>query len=58
MEERHLEALEKREELKKAAQPLIDFLYKYGSPYTAVIVQMEKAELFELELMANFEVRD
>ncbi len=30
------------EELKKAAEPLIEILNKYGSPYTTIIVQQDK----------------
>lgn len=47
-----------QEELKKAAQPLVDFLYKYGSPHHAVIVQMDRAELLGGEAVVKFEIRD
>lgn len=30
------------EELKKAAEPVIELLNKYGSPYTTVIIQQDK----------------
>ena len=50
--------LEKLEELEKAAKPLLDFLYKYGSPYTRIIVEVDKVEVTEHSMYVPIEVRD
>ena len=44
-----------REELQKAAQPLVDYLYKYGQPYSKVIVGMDKAEMLNRDCVCKFE---
>lgn len=47
-----------REELQKAAQPLVDYLYKYGSPHSKIIVEMDNAEMVSGDFVCKFEVRD
>lgn len=47
-----------REELKKAAKPLVDYLYKYGSPHSKIIVEMDSAEMVSGDCACKFEVRD
>ena len=47
-----------REELKQAAQPLVDYIYKYGSPHSKIIVEMDKAEMVSGDCACKFEVRD
>lgn len=51
-------AEEMRTELENAAKPIIDFIYKYGSPYTKIIVEMDGAEMLSGECSCKFEVRD
>ena len=46
------------EELKQAAQPLVDILYKYYNPHTAIIIQMDHVEILEGDMVVSFEVRD
>lgn len=55
----HEEAMKKRiEELKRASEPLIDYLYKYGSPYTTVMVTMDSIRVAEDSMGIPLEVRD
>lgn len=46
------------EELKEACKPLVDFLYKYGTPHSIVVVTQADAELLHAECNAIFELRD
>lgn len=34
----------KAETLKDAAKPLVDYLYKYGTPHDAIVVRMDAVE--------------
>lgn len=45
-------------ELKDAAKPLVDYLYKYGTPHDAVIVRMDSVEHLSGETGSPIEVRD
>ena len=47
-----------QDELQKAAQPLVDYLYKYGSPHSKIIVEMDNAEMVSGDCACKFEVRD
>ena len=49
---------DKQAELKKAAEPLLDFLYKYGTPHSRIIVEMDGAELVSGDVACRFELRD
>lgn len=48
----------RNEELAKAAKPLLDFIYKYGCPYSYVIVTESGAELLNAECAVPFVLRD
>ena len=48
----------KFEELKRAAQPILDFLYKYGNPHTQVIVEMGFVKVVQEEMGTPLEIRD
>lgn len=56
-EERN-KAEEMRKELESASRPLVEYLYKYGSPHSKIIVQMDGAEMVSGECACRFEVRD
>jgi PHP family Zn ribbon phosphoesterase len=45
-------------ELKEACKPLLEFLYKYGTPHSTVIVTQEDAEFLHGECSTIFELRD
>lgn len=46
------------DELQEAAKPLVDYLYKYGTPHDAIIVRMDLVEHLSGETGAPIEVRD
>jgi hypothetical protein len=46
------------DELKQAAQPLIDILYNYGNPHSIIIVQQDSVEILSGEMAVPIEVRD
>lgn len=46
------------DELKEAAEPLVDYLYKYGTPYDVIIVKMDSVEHLSGEAESPIEVRD
>lgn len=46
------------EELKEACKPLLDFLYKYGTPHSTVVVTQADAQFSHGECAAEFELRD
>lgn len=46
------------DELKKAANPLVDYLYKYGTPHDAVIVRMDSVEHFSGETGTPIDVKE
>ncbi len=46
------------DELKEAAKPLVDYLYKYGTPHDAIIVKMDSVEHLSGETASPIEVRD
>lgn len=46
------------DELKEAAKPLVDYLYKYGTPHDTVIVRMDSVEHLSGETGSPIEVRD
>ena len=47
--------VQKKEELSKAARPLIDFIRKYGTPYTTIVVSGMAAEILECEMVYKCE---
>ena len=49
---------EMRKELEIASKTLVDFIYKYGDPYTKIIVEIDGAEMVSGECVCKFEVRD
>ena len=51
-EQRHKQ---KKDELSKAAHPLIDFICKYGTPYTTILVSGMAAEVLEGEMVYKCE---
>ena len=50
--------VEMYEELKEACKPLVDFLYKHGTPHSTVIVTQKNAEFLHGECATEFELRD
>lgn len=46
------------DELKEASKPLLEFLYKYGTPHSTVIVTQKNAEFSHGECATEFELRD
>lgn len=48
----------KVDELKEAAKPLVNYLYKYGTPHDAIIVRMDLVEHLSGEAGTPIEVRD
>lgn len=48
----------KLDELKKAAEPLVDYLYKYGTPHDAIIVMMDSVNHLSGEEVSPIDVRD
>ncbi len=46
------------DELKEAAKPLVDYLYKYGTPHDAIIVRMNLVEHLSGKAESPIEVRD
>lgn len=49
---------EKMAELNEASMPLIEYLYKYGDPYTAVTVTMDSVRVSQDTMGIPLEVRD
>lgn len=45
-------------ELKEAAKPLVDFLYKYYDPHTTVLVTQSHTEVCEGYLVVPNDLRD
>lgn len=50
--------IEALEELNVAAQPLVDYLYRYGNPHSCVIVTQTDAEMLNGERRTMYEQRD
>ncbi len=48
----------KHDELEKLAAPIVDYLYRYGSPHHAVVITQTSAELLRGEVGVFFEPRD
>lgn len=48
----------KAENLRDAVAPLVDYLYKYGTPNDAIVVRMDAVEHFSGEIVAAIDVRD
>lgn len=46
------------EELKNAAQPLVDILYKYYNPHTTIIIEMDHVEILCGDMAVPFEIKD
>lgn len=38
--------------------PLVEYLYKYGSPHHTIIIQQDHAEMVSGEIAVPFELRD
>lgn len=51
-------ALKQSKELQVAAQPLVDYLYKYGCPHSYILITQTSVELLSGECCAVFEPRD
>jgi len=45
-------------ELKEAAQPVLDFLYKYGDPHTTVVIEMCHVNVVQGEMGMPLDIRD
>lgn len=45
-------------ELENAAQPLVDFLYKYGHPHCIVLVAQDHVEMLEGVYGSPIKLRD
>lgn len=45
-------------DFKDAIEPIIEYLYKYGTLHDTVVVSMEKAEHLRGELGMSIELRD
>lgn len=59
MEENKAEDLSQyKEEFNNLCKPLVDFLYKHGSPYSAIIITQAYADLVSGELGVEFPPRD
>ena len=52
------EAIKMNDELKEACKPLLEILYKYGTPHSTVIVTQANAEFLHGECATTFEIRD
>lgn len=48
----------KMDELREAAKPLVDYLYKYGSPHDYIIVSQEHTEHVKGEMVVHNILRD
>ena len=46
------------DELKEAATPLVDYLYKYGCPHSCIIVAEDHVEMLSGDCAVPLEVRD
>lgn len=51
-------SIEMNNELKEACKPLLEFLYKYGTPHSTVIVTQSNAEFSHGECATTFELKD
>lgn len=49
---------EEIEEFKKLCEPLVDFIYKHGSPHSKIIIEMDGAEFIDGTIGVPFEIRD
>lgn len=49
---------EKRKEFKKLAEAFVDYLYKYGTPHTTILITQCGAEQLEGEVAVQFDLRD
>ena len=47
--------IQKKDELSKAARPLIDFIRKYGTPHTTILVSGMAAEVLQGEMVYKCE---
>ena len=52
------EKTSRREELEKAALPLLEFLNKYYNPYAYAVVTEGKVEIVESNMACRLPVRD
>lgn len=50
--------MDKNEELKRLAMPLIDILYRDYHPHAQIIIRMDSVEVVEGVLATPIEVRD
>lgn len=46
------------EELKEAAEPLIELLSKFSNPYTSVVVSCDSIEVIEVTTRIPLEIKD
>jgi hypothetical protein len=49
---------ERAEELKKLAQPLSDFLYKYYHPHATILIDQTHCEVLVGDMVVPLEVKD
>jgi hypothetical protein len=52
------EILKVSQELKEAAKPLVDFLYKYYHPHATILVTQANVEVCEGDLSVSNDLRD
>lgn len=50
--------INRRKELYDAAQPLLDYLYKYGTPHDIITVTQGEIQHFSGEVAVPLELRD
>lgn len=58
MERTQEDILKIHQELKEAAKPLIDFLYKYYHPHATILVTQANVEVCEGDIAVINELRD
>ena len=57
--DKHLENTNKRqEEFKKLSEQFVDFLYKYGTPHSVIVIEQTGAQFYSGECATKFELRD
>ena len=49
---------ERQDEFKKLSEQFIDFLYKYGTPHSIIVIEQTGAQFYNGECATAFELRD
>ena len=52
------ESEQKSKELKEAAKPLVELLYKYGTPHSTVLVTQARTEFVDGSFATQNDLRD